>query len=98
MALAVGTVVAASSVQAGVERAALRGDCNGDSVLNYDDVSFIIAEIFDGDGNLAISAPKGSFPGSGIGYDANADAFIDAGDIACTYLLPSGEKCAKPSR
>lgn len=98
LALAVGTLVAASSVQAEVERRALRGDCNGDSVLNQADIMHIFTEIFDGDGNLAKDAPKGSFAGSVIGCDANKDKIIDAGDVSCAVLLLNGEKCAKSDR
>jgi hypothetical protein len=70
-----------------------RGDCDGNGRFNSQDINNIVAEIFDGDGNLANDAPKGTFVGSPIGCDANKDKIIDAGDISCAVILLDGGKC-----
>ncbi|MCB0064582.1 MAG: DUF4832 domain-containing protein [Caldilineaceae bacterium] len=62
------------------------GDCNGDNVVDAGDLSAMVLEIFDGDGDSATSATGGTFPG-GAGCDANTDMLINAGDLSCTVLL-----------
>ncbi len=61
------------------------GDCNGDGVVDAGDISACVLEIFDGDGNQAVDAPGGTFPGT-VCCDCNEDGIIDAGDISCTVL------------
>ena len=69
------------------------GDCNGNGVLNRGDIDSINAELFDGDGELAVDVGGGTFPGSPLGCDANGDGIIDAGDVSCTALLLNGDSC-----
>ncbi len=63
------------------------GDCNSDGTVDAGDISALVLEIFDGDGNLPADAPGGTFPGDPLGSDANEDGVVDAGDISCTVLL-----------
>lgn len=74
----------ALSIQAGA--AITAGDVNGDGEINAGDVSALVLEIFDGDGDIPTDAAGGSFPGT-AGCDANQDNRCDAGDISCTILL-----------
>jgi hypothetical protein len=62
------------------------GDTNGDCTVNAGDISALVLEIFDGDGDAPGGAPGGSFPGT-HGCDANEDNRCDAGDISCTILI-----------
>lgn len=63
-----------------------RGDCNGNKRLEAGDLSAIVFEIFDSDGNFWLDVPKGAFVGS-YGCDANQDTRVDAGDLSCTARL-----------
>lgn len=63
------------------------GDCNADGVVDAGDMSSLILEIYDGDGNLAVNTPGGTFPGNERGCDSNRDSLVDAGDISCTILI-----------
>lgn len=63
------------------------GDCNADNVVDAGDISALVLEIFDGDGNEPIDTPSGTFVGNTVGCNGNQDATIDAGDISCTVLL-----------
>ena len=63
------------------------GDCNGDGLVDAGDISALVLEIFDGDGNLPADAPGGTFPGDPVGSDANEDGVVDAGDISCAILI-----------
>jgi hypothetical protein len=62
------------------------GDCNGDGRLDAGDISAVVLEIFDGDGDSPADAGGGSFSGTANGCDSNGDEVIDAGDISCTLL------------
>lgn len=75
------------------------GDGNGDQVVDINDISACIQEIFDNDGHFWQDAPGGSYPGA-IGCDANADTQIDAGDVSCTALMVFAgvEQCSRGSR
>jgi hypothetical protein len=56
------------------------GDATGDGTFDQEDIDRLIAEIFDGDGNDAISC--GNAPiGCAAGADANLDRRIDAADL-----------------
>ena len=66
------------------------GDCNGDGAVDAGDISALILEIFDGDGNNPADTPGGTFPGDPVGCDANCDGVVDAGDISCVVLLIFG--------
>ena len=72
-----------------------RGDCNADNAVNAADVSAMVLEIFDGDGNTPAGVPGGTFPGDPIGCNANADAVVDAGDLVCVarILFGTGGGC-----
>ncbi len=65
----------------------LRGDCNGNGAVTIADTVSSELEIFDGDGDFWLTAPGGTFAGSPVGCDSNADTVIDAGDVSCTTLL-----------
>lgn len=74
-----------------------RGDCNGNDNITAADLIGDALEIFDGDGSFWADAPGGTFAGSPVGCDANADTAIDAGDISCTILLIFGNTCGGSS-
>lgn len=63
------------------------GDCNGDSMVNAADITALVLEIFDGDGQLPENVPGGSFVGDVRGCNANQDGVVDSGDISCTILI-----------
>jgi hypothetical protein len=67
--------------------AGISGDCNGDGLVDAGDISALVLEIFDGDGNIPADTPGGTFAGDPVGSDANEDGVVDAGDISCTVLL-----------
>ena len=60
-----------------------RGDCNGDRAVDAADLGAGGLELFDGDGDVWLDVPGGSFAGQPVGCDANADQAVDAGDISC---------------
>lgn len=62
------------------------GDCNGDDTVDAGDISALILEIFDGDGDFWTDAPGGTFAGTET-CDANEDTLLNAADISCTVLL-----------
>ena len=72
-----------------------RGDCNADNAVNAADVSGLVLEIFDGDGTSPAAVPGGTYPGDPNGCNANADAVVDAGDLACVarIIFGSGGGC-----
>jgi hypothetical protein len=59
---------------------ALRGDANGDGVVDALDIGHAIAEIFDGDGDLAGDAGGGRVASS-PGVDRNQDGRISVADL-----------------
>ena len=71
-----------------------RGDCNSNGTLSVADIVGESLEIFDGDGTLWTDAGAGTFVGSPVGCDANADTTINAGDVSCTTLLIFGDTCS----
>jgi len=70
------------SIQAGV-----LGDCNGDGTVNAADLSAIVLEIFDGDGQDPLLTPGGTFPGNAVGCNPNQDNVVDAADISCDVSI-----------
>lgn len=74
----------------------LRGDCNGDGVVNVADLVSIAYEIFDGDGTFWLHAPNPTYPGSPAGCDANASTYIQVADLTCANLLIFGGSCSSP--
>ena len=62
----------------------LRGDCNGDGVLDTSDITALAAELADGNPQPAIGAQNGAHAGS-WGCDVNTDGVIDSRDM--TALL-----------
>jgi len=63
------------------------GDANGDFVVNDDDIGFLAAEIYDGDGDQLGDVSGGAFRGS-PGADANDDDRITAADfVALAEIL-----------
>lgn len=78
-----------------------RGDCNDDGPVDAGDLPALVLEFFDGDDNDdwldAANGTTGSFAGSPVGCDANADTDIGAGDLSCQInilLDPTGYSCA----
>jgi glucose/arabinose dehydrogenase len=72
----------------------LRGDCNGDGLVNSLDVLPLLREIDDGAPPRAtIEAQGGAYPGS-WGCDANADGLIDAADLGALNSLLHGRRRA----
>ena len=69
------------------------GDCNADTKVDAGDITALVLEIFDGDGNLPENARGGSFSGNSTGCDPNTDGVIDAGDITCLVLIIFNESC-----
>ena len=63
------------------------GDCNDDGAVNAGDLTALVLEIFDGDGNVPANVPLGTFPGNPIGCNPNQDLVVDAGDISCEVML-----------
>lgn len=70
-----------------------RGDCNADTILDAADSSTLRAELFDNDGLAASNTLGGSVVGHPLGCDANGDAIVDAGDLACIQRLLIAEVC-----
>jgi len=68
----------------------IAGDCNSDGAVDAGDISALVLEIFDGDGNDPADTPGGAFPGDPVGCNANGDAVVDAGDISYIVLLIFG--------
>ncbi len=75
-----------------------RGDCNSSGNGTAADLVATGLEIFDGDGSFWVDVPGGTFLGSPVGCDANADAGVDAADVSCTILLIFGGTCGGGSR
>jgi hypothetical protein len=68
----------------------LLGDCNGDTVVNAGDLSALVLEFFDDDGNLPIDTPGSTFPGNPVGCNPNQSEYVDAGDLSCTVMIIFG--------
>ncbi len=73
-----------------------RGDCNSSGAVSVADIVAEALEIFDGDGTLWTDVVGGTYPGSPVGCDANADTEVNAADISCTILLIFGQTCGAP--
>lgn len=70
-----------------------RGDCNGDSVVDYRDVYPLVRELADGDGQPMTSAQNGAYAGS-WGCDADGDGLIGTGDVQALGKLLGGRRRA----
>ncbi|MCP3904825.1 MAG: hypothetical protein GY715_14455, partial [Planctomycetes bacterium] len=75
-----------------------RGDCNSSDYVAVADVVAVGHEIFDDDGTFWVDVPGGTYLGSPVGCDANADTEVNAGDVSCTILLIFGGTCGGGSR
>jgi glucose/arabinose dehydrogenase len=64
----------------------LRGDCNGDGLIDINDLGALMLELADGNPEPALDAPAGSHAGS-WGCDVNGDGVIDSRDIAALEVL-----------
>lgn len=64
----------------------LFGECNGDQIVSAADITAVIIEIFDGDGDDPAAAAGGDFSGT-PGCDANEDGTINAADITCVVFI-----------
>lgn len=72
-----------------------RGDCNGDGLVNTQDILPLVHEIDDGDVHPMITAQDGVYAGS-WGCDVNADSVIDARDLdALLRLIPSRRRAIR---
>ncbi|MCP4661091.1 MAG: hypothetical protein GY856_37285, partial [bacterium] len=84
-----------SGVSGGVRiLSGLRGDCNGNGKVEVPDFTALGLEIDDGGGVFWADAIGGTFPGSPIGCDANANTEINAADLTCISEIISGRACA----
>jgi hypothetical protein len=63
------------------------GDCNDDQAVDAGDLTALVLEIFDGDGNVPANVPEGTFVGNPVGCNPNQDLLVDAGDISCEVML-----------
>jgi len=63
-----------------------RGDCNGDGLVDANDLPALIAELGDGSGEPMTAAQDGSYAGS-WGCDVNGDGLIDGNDITALQLI-----------
>jgi hypothetical protein len=72
------------------------GDCNSDGAVDAGDLTAIVLEIFDGDGNVPADVPGGTFPGNPVGCNPNQDLVVDAGDVSCEVMVifDSSAACA----
>lgn len=64
----------------------LRGDCNGDGLVDVNDVLALQSELSDGDGDATTNAQNGTFLGS-WGCDVNGDGVIDKADLAALMVI-----------
>jgi len=84
----VGTSISGQTIDGFVRiQSGTPGNVNGDSKIDAGDISALVLEIFDGDGNAAGDAAGGTFAGNPVGADPNQDTKIDAGDISCLVLI-----------
>jgi cysteine-rich repeat protein len=65
------------------------GDVNGDSTIDEEDIRFLIAEIFDGDGDSVSTVSGGAFQGT-PGADSNGDRRIDGADLPGLLQILAG--------
>jgi glucose/arabinose dehydrogenase len=70
-----------------------RGDCNGDSLVDWRDIHPLVQELGDGDSQATIEAQSGSFAGT-WGCDANGDGLISDADMAALLDLIGGRRRA----
>jgi glucose/arabinose dehydrogenase len=70
-----------------------RGDCNGDHVLDAQDMLALLREIDDGGSHRMIEAQDGAFAGS-WGCDANADGLITSSDREALRQILGGKRRA----
>lgn len=77
-----------------------RGDCNSSGQLDAGDFPAIAIEYFDDEGTYGgltsphwLLSPRGTYGGSAIGCDANADRVVGSGDIGCAARQYFGLAC-----
>lgn len=77
-----------------------RGDCNSSDRLDAGDFPAIAIEYFDDEGTYGgltsphwLLSPRGTYGGSAIGCDANADRVVGSGDIGCAARQYFGLAC-----
>lgn len=63
------------------------GDCNADQKVNAGDLSALVLEIFDADGNQPENVGQQGFIGDPLGCNPNQDVSVDAGDLSCLVLI-----------
>jgi uncharacterized repeat protein (TIGR01451 family) len=63
------------------------GDCNADQNVNAGDLSALVLEIFDADGNQPADVGQQGFIGDPLGCNPNQDTAVDAGDLSCLVLI-----------
>lgn len=64
-----------------------RGDCNKDGRVTAADLSWLIYEIYDGDGNLPENVVNPPYVSDPVGCNSNLDGVVDAGDLPCTVKV-----------
>jgi hypothetical protein len=55
--------------------------------VNAGDLSALVLEIFDGDGNVPADVAQSTFVGHPVGCNPNGDGLVNAGDLSCAVLL-----------
>lgn len=82
---------------------ATRGDCNADGALNAADFTATVIEIFDVESTNTgpqsldpaswLWSPLGTYAGSAMGCDSNADRYLNVSDVICTARRYFGLAC-----
>lgn len=72
-------------------RVPARGDCNGDGLTDWRDISAMMQEIRDGGEHPMIRAQEGEYAGS-WGCDANADGVISGADLTALTRTIGGRR------
>ena len=65
---------------------ALLGDCDGDGIVEQQDIRDTVWEVFDRDGSDIDNVSGGRFPGT-VGCDSNEDRLVTIADAFCTLAI-----------
>ncbi len=71
-------------------RAVSAGDLNGDGLVNALDLSVLVQELNDGDGNQVADVAGGDYPGDST-FDVNGDGLVDESDLEELVTLVLGK-------
>jgi glucose/arabinose dehydrogenase len=64
----------------------MRGDCNGDGLVNFADINALQLELADGDPHPASTAADGTYRGS-WGCDADGDGLVGSSDVNALWRI-----------